>query len=79
MTHKWTIKMLTPSSTISQKRKDQKIIVVGLNNAGKTAILTQFGGRLGIKDLALLKPTRGVNRQEIKTKELNLHLWDFGG
>ncbi len=65
--------------SISLKRKDQKVIVVGLNNAGKTAILTQFGGRLGIKDLALLKPTRGVNRQEIKTKELNLHVWDFGG
>jgi small GTP-binding protein len=62
-----------------KKRQDQKIIVVGLNNAGKTAILTQFGGKLGIKDLALLKPTRGVNRQEIKTKDLNLHLWDFGG
>ena len=65
--------------SISQKRKDQKIIVVGLNNAGKTAILTQFGGRLGIKGLALLKPTRGVHRQEIKTKALNLHIWDFGG
>jgi len=48
---------------VPQKRKDQKIIVIGLNNAGKTAIMTKFGGRLGIKDLALLKPTRGVNRQ----------------
>jgi small GTP-binding protein len=63
----------------TQKRLDQKVIVVGLNNAGKTAILSKFGGRLGIKDLASLKPTRGVNRQEIKTKNLNLHLWDFGG
>ena len=67
------------NESVSLKRKDQKIIVIGLNNAGKTAILTKFGGRLGIKDLALLKPTRGVSRQEIKTRSLNLHLWDFGG
>lgn len=65
--------------SISKKHKDQKIIVVGLNNAGKTAILSEFGGRLGIKDLALLKPTKGVERKEIKTSELNLHIWDFGG
>ena len=65
--------------TATKKKEDQKVIVVGLNNAGKTAILSQFGGRLGIKDLALLKPTRGVHRQEISTKYLNLHIWDFGG
>jgi small GTP-binding protein len=72
------IQKIKQESTESSK-KDQKIIVVGLNNAGKTAILSKFGGRLGIKDLALLKPTRGVNRQEIKSKDLNLHIWDFGG
>ncbi len=70
-------KIMRESAT--KKKKDQKIIVVGLNNAGKTAILSQFGGKLGIKDLALLKPTRGVHRQEISTKDLNLHIWDFGG
>jgi small GTP-binding protein len=72
------IQKIKQESTMTSK-KDQKIIVVGLNNAGKTAILSKFGGGLGIKDLALLKPTRGVNRQEIKTKDLNLHIWDFGG
>ncbi len=67
------------NESVSHKRKDQKIIVIGLNNAGKTAIITKFDGGLGIKDLALLKPTRGVNTQEIKIRSLNLHLWEFGG
>ena len=44
--------------TIDTKKQEQKIIVVGLGNAGKTAILTKFGGKFGIKDLARLKPTR---------------------
>jgi GTPase SAR1 family protein len=65
--------------SIEEKKNEQKIIVVGLDNAGKTAILSKFGGQLGINDLANLKPTKGVHRTNIKTDTLNLYLWDFGG
>ena len=65
--------------SIEDKKTGQKIIVVGLDNAGKTAILTKFGGRLGIGDLASIKPTKGVDRKYIKTSTLDLFLWDFGG
>ncbi|MFX0137328.1 MAG: ADP-ribosylation factor-like protein [Candidatus Hodarchaeota archaeon] len=61
------------------KKKDQKIIVIGLSNAGKTAILSKFGGKLGIKELTRLEPTRGVSHQTISTEDLNLAIWDFGG
>ncbi|MFX1276920.1 MAG: ADP-ribosylation factor-like protein, partial [Promethearchaeota archaeon] len=61
------------------ERKEQKVIVVGLSNAGKTTILSKFGGQLGIKDLTKLKPTKGVERKEVNTKNLNLNIWDFGG
>jgi small GTP-binding protein len=62
-------------------KKAQKIVVVGLDNAGKTAILIKFGGRLGISDLANLKPTKGVDRHYIETEntELDLYIWDMGG
>ena len=43
------------------RKSAQKIIVIGLDNAGKTAILNKFGGRLGITDLTDLKPTKGVD------------------
>ena len=65
--------------SIEEKKTGQKIIVVGLDNAGKTAILTKFGGRLGISDLASIKPTKGVDRKYIKTSTLDLFIWDFGG
>ncbi len=65
--------------SISFSKKEQKVIVVGLNNAGKTTILRKFGGEIGIKDLAKLRPTKGVERQEIITSDLVLLLWDFGG
>ncbi|MFX1586806.1 MAG: ADP-ribosylation factor-like protein [Promethearchaeota archaeon] len=65
--------------SISYLKKEQKVIVVGLANAGKTTILKKFGGQIGIKDLAKLNPTKGVERQEIITPDLALIIWDFGG
>jgi len=59
--------------------KDQKVVVAGLDNAGKTAILTKFGGKMGIGDLATLKPTKGVERRVIEGKNLDLIVWDMGG
>ena len=63
------------------RKSAQKIIVIGLDNAGKTAILNKFGGRLGITDMANLKPTKGVERRyiETETSNLDLYIWDFGG
>ena len=63
------------------RKSAQKVIVIGLDNAGKTAILNKFGGSLGITDLANLKPTKGVDRRYIETKNssLDLYIWDFGG
>ena len=63
------------------EKSAQKVIVIGLDNAGKTAILSKFGGRLGISDLANLKPTKGVDRRHIETSgsDIDLYIWDFGG
>ncbi len=66
-------------NTLEVGKEEQKIVVVGLDNAGKTAILTKFGGKLGIGDLANLKPTKGVDRRVIKGKNLDLIVWDMGG
>jgi len=78
-------KAITISSIISNikdeifERRNQKIVVVGLDNAGKTAIITKFGGKLGIKDLASLKPTKGVRRKVVESEDLELMIWDMGG
>jgi len=63
------------------RKSAQKVIVIGLDNAGKTAILKKFGGHLGITDMANLKPTKGVERRyiETQTSSLDLLIWDFGG
>ncbi|MEJ2277692.1 MAG: ADP-ribosylation factor-like protein [Candidatus Lokiarchaeota archaeon] len=85
--HEKFIKAITISSILLDKDNDlnrldaraQKIICVGLDNAGKTAILSRFGEKMHINDLAHLEPTKGVNRKVIKTPKLDLFVWDFGG
>lgn len=64
---------------VKAKKTEQKVVATGLDNAGKTAILKKFGGRLGIADLAKLQPTKGVERKIIKSEKIDLYLWDFGG
>jgi hypothetical protein len=61
------------------KKKETKIICVGLDNAGKTAILSGLGGKLGITDLAKLKPTKKVDRRKVSTDTMDLFVWDMGG
>ncbi|MFX1256974.1 MAG: ADP-ribosylation factor-like protein [Promethearchaeota archaeon] len=65
--------------TIKKNKKQQKIVVVGLNNAGKTAIISKFGGKLGIKELAMLKPTKGIKRTIIKESNIDFFILDMGG
>ncbi len=80
-------KMVTISSLIAsiKDEKDgievegQKILVVGLDSAGKTSLLSKFGGRLGISDMISTHPTKGVVRMKFGSTNLNLFIWDLGG
>ncbi len=67
------------SAYLDDGKKETKILVLGLDNAGKTAILSGLGGKLGLGDLRHLKPTKGVERKKISSKNLNIYIWDLGG
>ncbi|MHA1301921.1 MAG: ADP-ribosylation factor-like protein [Candidatus Helarchaeota archaeon] len=63
---------------------EKKIILIGLDNAGKTTILTTMKKEQGSHAYDL-KPTKGVNIEELRTAEafstdeLSIIIWDFGG
>ena len=59
--------------------KGQKVLVAGLDAAGKTSLLSKFGGRLGISDMITTHPTKGVVRMKFGDSKLNLFIWDLGG
>ena len=77
-----TISSLVASVNIQKdgiEVQGQKVLVAGLDNAGKTATLSKFGGRLGISDTIATHPTRGVVRMKFGSSNLNLFIWDLGG
>ncbi|KAH8850236.1 ADP-ribosylation factor-like protein 5B [Schistosoma japonicum] len=52
-----------------------KVIILGLDNAGKSTILYQFV----LKEAVQTSPTIGSNVEEVKWKNLHFVMWDIGG
>jgi len=52
-----------------------KVIVVGLNNAGKTTTLY----KLLLDEVVVTTPTIGGNVEEINYKNIKFIVWDIGG
>ena len=60
---------------LKEKEKDVRILMLGLDNAGKTTILKKFNG----KDINSVSPTLGFNIKTLEHKGYNLNIWDVGG
>ncbi|XP_043911228.1 putative ADP-ribosylation factor-like protein 5C isoform X1 [Protopterus annectens] len=56
-------------------RKEHKVIIVGLDNAGKTTILYQFL----MNEVVHTSPTIGSNVEEIVVRNTHFLMWDIGG
>jgi ADP-ribosylation factor-like protein 3 len=59
------------------KRSDDeaRVLVLGLDNAGKTTILK----KLSAEEIDNIMPTQGFNIKSIQTEGFKLHVWDIGG
>ncbi|KAK8827165.1 ADP-ribosylation factor-like protein 1 [Blastocystis sp. ATCC 50177/Nand II] len=55
--------------------KDVRILVLGLDNAGKTTILY----RMQLDEIVSTVPTIGFNIETLKYKNLTFQVWDLGG
>lgn len=55
--------------------EEHKVIIVGLDNAGKTTILYQFL----MSEVVHTSPTIGSNVEEIVWKNIHFVMWDIGG
>eukprot|EP01103_Thecamoeba_quadrilineata_P019480 TRINITY_DN7909_c0_g1_i1.p1 TRINITY_DN7909_c0_g1~~TRINITY_DN7909_c0_g1_i1.p1 ORF type:complete len:180 (-),score=30.76 TRINITY_DN7909_c0_g1_i1:97-636(-) len=58
-----------------KKGKEQRIIMLGLDNAGKTTILYQ----LKMGEVVQTTPTIGFNVESVKRKNIEFSVWDVGG
>mmetsp|Transcript_24074 Transcript_24074/g.42506 ORF Transcript_24074/g.42506 Transcript_24074/m.42506 type:complete len:188 (+) Transcript_24074:50-613(+) len=59
------------------KRSDNeaRVLVLGLDNAGKTTILKKMSS----EDIDNIMPTQGFNIKSIQTDGFKLNVWDIGG
>ncbi|GAB1599182.1 ADP-ribosylation factor-like protein 5B [Argonauta hians] len=55
--------------------EEHKVIIVGLDNAGKTTILYQFL----MNEVVHTSPTIGSNVEEVIWKNIRFLMWDIGG
>jgi len=67
--------LISKINSLLFSKKDFRVLMVGLDNSGKTSILyhMKFG------DLIDTIITNGFNLETIKYKGLNLSIWDIGG
>ena len=59
----------------SPEEKDMRILLLGLDNAGKTTILKS----LASEDISTITPTQGFNIKSVQTSGFRLNVWDIGG
>merc|ERR1712070_536902 len=59
------------------RKNDQeaRILMLGLDNAGKTTILK----KLGDEDISHVTPTQGFNIKSLLSEGFKLNVWDIGG
>jgi len=67
--------LLTILKKLKQKEKEMRILILGLDNAGKTTILKKFNG----EDISEIAPTLGFNIKTLEHRGYQLNCWDVGG
>ena len=67
--------LLTIIKKVKAKEKEVRILMVGLDNAGKTTIVKRVNG----EDIGTISPTLGFNIKTMDYKGYRLNIWDVGG
>lgn len=60
---------------LRQGQKEVRLLVLGLDNAGKTTILKSLSN----EDISTIKPTHGFNIKNLSHDGCKLNVWDVGG
>ena len=61
--------------TLKGSDREARILVLGLDNSGKTTILKKLSG----EDIQHITPTQGFNIKSLEQADVKLKVWDVGG
>lgn len=67
--------LLTIIRKTKRKEKEMRLLMVGLDNAGKTTIVK----RLNHEDISNTSPTLGFQIKSLAYNQYRLNIWDVGG
>jgi ADP-ribosylation factor-like protein 2 len=67
--------LLTVLKKVKQKEQELRILILGLDNAGKTTIMKRICG----EDIHEIAPTVGFNIKSLEYHGYTLNMWDVGG
>lgn len=67
--------LLSQLRSLKKKTGEARIVVLGLDNAGKTTILR----KLSNEDISTIMPTQGFNIKSLSQDGFKLNVWDIGG
>ncbi|ELT90448.1 hypothetical protein CAPTEDRAFT_21289 [Capitella teleta] len=59
----------------SSPDRELRILLLGLDNAGKTTLLKQMAS----EDISHITPTQGFNIKSVQSSGFKLNVWDIGG
>ena len=57
----------------------KKILILGLDNSGKTSVLLSLTKTTNLLSYFSLKPTKGIQIENIEDGNTKFSIWDFGG
>ena len=63
--------LLTILKKIKQKEKELRILILGLDNAGKTTVMKKISG----EDIHEISPTVGFNIKSLEYKGIHLNIF----
>jgi ADP-ribosylation factor-like protein 2 len=67
--------LLTILKKTKEKEREVRLLMLGLDNAGKTTILKKYNG----EDISSISPTLGFNIKTLEYQGYKLNVWDIGG
>ncbi|XP_070622796.1 ADP-ribosylation factor-like protein 2 [Erythrolamprus reginae] len=67
--------LLSILKKMRQKERELRLLMLGLDNAGKTTILKKFNG----DEIDTISPTLGFNIKTLEHRGFKLNIWDVGG